>query len=138
MNAVTIAPATFHSSRVPFATIAAAAIAVYFVVKAALLGGSLAVFSLLMAALAAGVALWWLARSRSSAVVIDATQLTVKRGSSTRTYDRSDIESVDLSDTGRQVRFRDGTAIGLPLEGSSLVEAGLLLSPRRPDADTAV
>lgn len=104
---------------------------VYFLVKALVMDGGVALFSLIMAAVLAAVAMWWLVRVRRSSVVIDGDRLMVKRGARTATYDRTSIESVDLADTGRQVRFRGGSAIGLPLEGKALIEAGLLLSPGR-------
>lgn len=110
---------------------AAAVVAMYFLIKALLMDGGVVVFSLIMAGVLAAVAVWWLMRVRRCSVVIDGDQFIVNRGARTATYDRTSIESVDLADTGRQVRFRDGSAIGLPLEGTALIEAGLLLSPGR-------
>jgi hypothetical protein len=106
-------------------------VAVYFLVKALLMDGGVVLFSLIMAAALIAVAAWWFVRVRRFSVVIDGDQLIINRGPRTATYDRTSIESVNLADHGRQVRFRDGSAIGLPLEGTALIEAGLLLSPGR-------
>ncbi len=93
--------------------------------------GGVVLFSLIMAAALISVAAWWFVQVRRFSVIIDGDQFIINRGPRTATYDRTSIESVNLADHGRQVRFRDGSAIGLPLEGSALIEAGLLLSPGR-------
>lgn len=124
-------PVVLRFSGTPFLSVAAVVVALYFLVKALLMDGGVVPFSLVMAATLVTAAAWWFRCSRRFSVVIDGDQLIINRGSRTATYDRSSIESVNLADSGRQVRFRDGSAIGLPLEGRALIEAGLLLSPPR-------
>ncbi len=128
---VSTAPVVLRFSGTPFLSVATTVVALYFLVKAFLMDGGVVLFSLIMAAALIAVAAWWLVRVRRFSVVIDGDRLIINRGRRTATYDRTSIESVNLADHGRHVRFRDGSAIGLPLEGSALIEAGLLLSPGR-------
>ncbi|MDH4280232.1 MAG: hypothetical protein OEW83_19365, partial [Acidimicrobiia bacterium] len=104
---------------------------VYFVVKALLLDGGPAVFSLLLGAAVAVTGLWWLWRAGQRAVVIDGDQLIIRSGQQSRVYSRAEIVSIDLSSLDRQIMFTDGSGIRLPLEGRELIEAGFLLTPPR-------
>lgn len=110
---------------------ACAILVLYFVVKAVLLDGGPAVFSLLLGGFAAVAGLWWLWRARHRAVVLDGDQLVIRNGRQSRVYSRAEIVSIDLSSLDRQIVFTDGSAIQLPLEGRELVEAGFLLTPPR-------
>lgn len=110
---------------------ACAVLVVYFVVKALVLEGGAAVFSLLLGAGAAVAGLWWLWRAGRRAVVLDGDQLVIRNGRQSRVYSRAEIVSIDLSSLDRQIVFSDGSGIRLPLEGRELVEAGFLLTPPR-------
>lgn len=130
---MTTSPTVLRNNGMPFLTMASAVLVVYFLVKAVLIPGAAAVFSLIMGALVALAGLWWYRRAQRANVVIDADTFTVNTGRRSDTYQRADVASVNLSSAMEQVRFRDGTGIALPLEGRSLVQAGILLSPR-PDS----
>jgi len=84
-----------------------------------------------MAAIFVLLSFWWYRRSQQSSVIIDGDTVTINRGRQTQTFRRSDIAKVDLSSASRQLTFGDGTGTSLPLEGRSLVEAGILLNPRQ-------
>lgn len=125
------APVVIRSRTTPFFSVACAVLVIYFVVKALVLEGGPAVFSLLLGAVAAIAGLWWLWRAGRRAVILDGDQLIIRSGQQARVYSRADIVSIDLSSLNRQIVFSDGSAIRLPLEGRELVEAGFLLTPRR-------
>jgi len=128
---VTAAPVVIRSRSTPFLSVACAVLVVYFVVKALLLDGGPAVFSLLLGAAVAVTGLWWLWRAGQRAVVIDGDQLIIRSGQQSRVYSRAEIVSIDLSSLDRQIMFTDGSGIRLPLEGRELIEAGFLLTPPR-------
>ncbi|MDH5520866.1 MAG: hypothetical protein OEZ14_10085 [Acidimicrobiia bacterium] len=128
---MTAAPVVIRSRSTPFLSVACAVLVVYFVVKALLLDGGPAVFSLLLGAAVAVTGLWWLWRAGQRAVVIDGDQLIIRSGQQSRVYSRAEIVSIDLSSLDRQIMFTDGSGIRLPLEGRELIEAGFLLTPPR-------
>ena len=128
---MTAAPVVIRSRSTPFLSAACAVLVVYFVVKALLLDGGPAVFSLLLGAAVAVTGLWWLWRAGRRAVVIDGDQLIIRNGPQSRVYSRAEIVSIDLSSLDRQIVFTDGSGIRLPLEGRELIEAGFLLTPPR-------
>lgn len=130
-RAMTVAPVVIRSRSTPFFSVAAAILVVYFVIKALVLDGGPAVFSLVLGAVASTLGLWWLWRARRRVVVIDGDQLIISSGGRSRVYSRAEIVSVDLASLDRQVVFTDGSGIRLPLEGRDLVEAGFLLTPPR-------
>ncbi len=124
-------PAAIHSRSTPFFSVACAVLVVYFAIKALVLDGGAAQFSMILGALVALAGLWWLWRSRKRTVVIDGDQLIITSGSRTRVYSRAEIVAVDLASIENQVMFTDGSGIRLPLEGRELIKAGFLLTPRR-------
>ncbi len=123
-------PTVLRNSGIPFLTIASGVLVIYFVAKAVLIPGAAAVFSLIMGALVALAGFWWFRRSQNSTVIIDKDTFTVSRAGHSESFNRSEVTSIDLSSPLEQVKFRDGTGVALPLEGRSLVQAGILLSPR--------
>lgn len=128
---VTAAPVVIRSRTTPFFSVACAVLVVYFAVKALVLDGGPAVFSLVLGAVAAVAGLWWLWRAGRRTVVLEGEQLIIRNGRQSRVYSRAEIVSIDLSSLDRQIVFTDGSAIRLPLEGRELVEAGFLLTPPR-------
>lgn len=120
-----------RSQSTPFFSLACAILVAYFVIKAVVLDGGPAVFSLLLGGVAAVAGLWWLWRAGRRAVVLDGDQLIIRDGQQSRVYSRAEIVSIDLSSSDRQVVFTNGSGIRLPLEGRELVEAGFLLTPPR-------
>lgn len=126
---MTVGPTVLRNNGLPFLTMASAVLVVYFLVKAVLIPGAAAVFSLIMGAIVALVGFWWYRRSQRANVVIDAESFTVNSGRRSKSYQRAQVESVNLSSATAQVKFVDGTGIVLPLEGRALVQAGILLSP---------
>ncbi len=128
---MTTSPTVLRNTGVPFLTIASGILVLYFLAKAVLIPGTAAVFSLVMGALVALAGFWWYRRSQQTSVIIDANTFTVTRAGRTESYDRSEVSAIDLSSPLEQVKFRDGSGVSLPLEGRSLVQAGILLSPRK-------
>lgn len=128
---MTIAPVVIRSRSTPFFSMACAVLVVYFVIKALVLEGGPAVFSLIMGAVAASAGLWWLWRARRRSVVIDGDQVVITSGARSQTYSRAEIVGVNLASLDDQVVFADGSGARLPLEGKDLVEAGFLLTPPR-------
>ncbi len=128
---MTTSPTVLRNTGVPFLTIASGILVLYFLAKAVLIPGTAAVFSLVMGALVALAGFWWYRRSQQTSVIIDANTFTVTRAGRTESYDRSEVSGIDLSSPLEQVKFRDGSGVSLPLEGRSLVQAGILLSPRK-------
>ena len=128
---MTAAPVVIPSRSTPFFSVACAVLVVYFGIKALVLDGGPAVFSLLLGGIVAVSGLWWLWRAGQRAVVLDGDQLIIRTGRQSRVYSRAEIVSIDLSSLDRQVVFTDGSGIQLPLEGRELIEAGFLLTPPR-------
>ncbi len=130
MNA---APVVLHQRAIPFLTLVSFVLAGFFVIQAIIVSGGSRAMALLSLGIAAafglgGVWLWF--KARQSSVSIDQFQFVVADGGrKQRVYERAEITSVDLSRLSGQVRLEDGTAVTLPLEGSSLIEAGVLLTP---------
>ncbi len=129
---MTVGPAVLRSQSVPYLSVACAAIAAFFGVQAIIVDRWMMVLSLVLATIFGLGALWYWLRSRRSAVLIDRATFTVKAGRRQRSFEIADIEKVDLGARSGHVRFKDGSTVTLPLEGRQLVEAGLLLEPRRP------
>ncbi len=128
---MTTGPVVISSRSTPFFSITCAVLVAYFLVKAWILDGGPAVFSLILGAVVALAGLWWLWRARVRSVVIDGGQMVINNGSHSSAYSRADIVSVNLAAVDRQVVFADGSAIRLPLEGRELIKAGYLLTPPR-------
>ncbi len=124
-------PTVFRSRSVPFFSVASAVLVVYFIVKAMLLSGGPALFSLIMGAVVSTAGLWWLWRAGQRSVILDGDRLVIRDGQRSRVYSKAEIVTVDLSSVDRQVVFTDGSGIRLPLEGRELVAVGYLLTPRR-------
>lgn len=128
---MTTAPVVIRSQSTPFLCVASAVLVVAFAVKALVLDGGPAVFSLVLGAVVAVAGLWWLWRARHRAVIIDGDRLTISGVGRSRVYSRAEIVSVDLASPDRQIIFTDGSGVRLPLEGRELVQAGFLLTPPR-------
>ena len=128
---MTTSPTVLRNSGLPFLTIASGILVIYFVAKAVLIPGAAAVFSLVMGGLVALAGFWWYRRSQATSVIVDSDTFTVTRAGRSESYERAQVAAVDLSSPFEQVKFRDGSGVALPLEGRSLVQAGILLSPRR-------
>lgn len=126
---MSIGPVVLRPRPVPPLAILAAIVAVVFVVLGLVLDRW-------MAGVAAGIAIvfvlagfWLVLQARRSVVMIDTHQFIVKAGGRQQTFERTQIDTIDLSRLRGQVRFTDGTSVTLPLVGDQLVEAGILLSP---------
>ena len=126
---MSLGPAVLRQQSVPFLSLACLLFTVFFVIQGFLVSGLLTVLSLVIAAIFAAAGLWFWFQARRSSVLIDREQFIVKDGAKQETFQRSDIESIDLASLRGHVRFKDGSSLTLPLEGKQLVEAGLLLSP---------
>lgn len=126
---MTFAPAVFRPKHVPGLAIAAGLVAIFFLVQALIAGGMMRVFALVLAAIFAAIAIWYYMSARRASVIVRGESFTIQDGRSETTYERSDIESIDLRSLKGQLKMRDGKHVWLPLEGSQLVEISLLLAP---------
>lgn len=128
---MTTAPVVLRPQGMPFLTIVALLLTAFFGVQAIIVSGAMTTLSLLIALVFLAGAAWFLFQASRSSVVIDRDQFVIKDGSRQRTYERKDIDSVDLSSLSGHVKMNDGTSVTLPLDGRPLIQAGMLLSPPR-------
>lgn len=126
---MSIGPTVFQPKSIPYPTIGCGLIALFFVIQAIIVNSWMTVLSLVIAAIFALAAIWFVMRARQSSVLIDANQFIVKSGSKQKTYDTDTIADIDLSSVNGHITFKDGSSTDLPLEGKQLVEAAMLLMP---------
>ena len=125
------APIVIQSRSTPFLSVSCAILLAYFVVKATVLEGGPAIFSLVLGATVAVVGLWWLWRSQRRSVLIDGDRVVITNGRRSSSHSRAEIVSVNLASLEDQIVFANGSGVRLPLEGNDLVRAGVLLTPPR-------
>jgi len=130
---MTFAPAVFKPKHVPGLAIAAGLVAIFFLIQALIAGNMMRIFALVVAAIFACIAVWYYLSARQASVTVRRDSFTVQAGKAETTYERSDIESIDLRSLKGQVKLRDGRQVWLPLEGSELVEVSILLAPEPQD-----